>query len=98
MEYSIAGDASRIVKSRKGSVEMTFQAAPSTVGVGTPTVLTWTAKEARQCIAGGSWSGALGTSGTRTVNMTAAGDHEFTLTCKNDTEAAETKLRVVVSP
>jgi hypothetical protein len=98
MEYSIAGDASRIVRSRKGSVEMTVQAAPATVRVGTPTVLTWTAKEAKQCVAGGSWSGAVGTSGTRTVNMTIAGDHEFTLTCQNDTESAETKLRVVVSP
>ena len=98
MEYSIAGDASRIVRSRKGSVEMTVQAAPATVRVGTPTVLTWTAKEAKQCVAGGSWSGAVGTSGTRTVNMTVAGDHEFTLTCQNDTEAAETRLRVAVSP
>jgi len=102
MEYSIAGDASRIVKSRKGSVEMTFQAAPSTVGVGTPTVLTWTAKKARQCIAGGHVHGSRPRrskrTGPGTVNMTAAGDHEFTLTCKNDTEAAETKLRVVVSP
>jgi hypothetical protein len=97
IEYSIAGDASRVVKSRKDSVEMTFRAAPSTVRAGTPTVLTWTAKEARQCIAGGSWSGAVGPSGTRTVNMTGAGDHEFTLTCENDTESAETKLRVVVS-
>ena len=77
---------------------MTVQAAPATVRVGTPTVLTWTAKEAKQCVAGGSWSGAVGTSGTRTVNMTIAGDHEFTLTCQNDTESAETKLRVVVSP
>jgi hypothetical protein len=98
MEYSIVGDASRIVRSRKGSVEMTVQAAPATVRVGMPTVLTWTAKEAKQCIAGGSWSGAVGTSGTRTVNMTTAGDHEFTLTCQNDTESAETKLRVAVSP
>jgi hypothetical protein len=98
MEYSIVGDASRIVRSRKGSVEMTFQAAPTTVRVGTPTVLTWTAKEAKQCIASGSWSGAVGTSGTRTVNVTTAGDHEFMLTCKSDTEAAEAKLRVAMSP
>jgi hypothetical protein len=98
IEYSITGDASRIVRSRKESVEMTFQAAPATMRVGTPAVLTWTAKEARQCTAGGSWSGAVRTSGTRTVNMTAAGDHEFTLTCKGDTETAEAKLRIAVSP
>jgi hypothetical protein len=98
MEYSIVGDASRIVRSRKGSVEMTVQAAPATVRVGMPTVLTWMAKEAKQCIAGGSWSGAVGTSGTRTVNMTTAGDHEFILTCQSDTEAAEAKLRIAVSP
>jgi hypothetical protein len=98
VEYSIASDASRIVRSRKESVEMTFQAAPVAVRVGAPTVLTWTSREAKQCIAGGSWSGAVGTSGTRTVNMTAAGDHEFTLTCEGDAAAAETKLRVVVSP
>jgi hypothetical protein len=98
IECSIAGDASRIVRSRKGSVEMTFQAAPATVRLGTPTVLTWTAKEAKQCIAGGSWSGAVGTSGTRTVKMTAAGDHEFTLTCESETATAETTLRVAASP
>jgi hypothetical protein len=98
IEYSITGDASRIVRSRKESVEMTFQAAPATVRMGTPTTLTWTAREAKQCIAGGSWSGAVGTSGTRTVNMSTVGDHEFTLTCKSDTEAAEAKLRVAVSP
>ena len=98
MEYSIKGDASRIVKSRKGSVEVTLQAAPSTVRSGTPTVLTWTAKEAKQCVAAGSWSGAVGTSGTRTVNVTSAGEHVFTLTCDNGTESAETKLRIMVSP
>jgi hypothetical protein len=98
MEYSIAGDASRIVKSGKGSVELTFQAAPSIVRLGTPTVLTWTAKGAEQCISGGSWSGAVGTSGTRKVIMTAPGENEFTLTCKGDIEAAEARLRVDVSP
>jgi hypothetical protein len=98
LEYSIVGDASRIVRSRKGSVEMTFQAAPATARVGAPIVLTWTSREAKQCIAGGSWSGTVGTSGTRTMNNTAAGEHEFTLTCQGDTAAAETKLRVAVSP
>ena len=98
VDYSIIGDASRMVRSRKGSVEMTFRAAPATVRVGTPTALTWTSKEARQCVAGGAWSGAVGTSGTRTVSMTAAGDHEFTLTCESDAATAETTLRVVVSP
>jgi hypothetical protein len=98
MEYSIKSDASRIVRSRKGSAEMTFQAAPATVRIGAPTVLTWTSKEAKQCIAGGSWSGSVGAAGTRTVKMTAAGDHEFTLTCESGTATAETTLRVVVSP
>ena len=98
MDYSIASDVSRIVRSRKGSVEMTFGAAPATVRMGAPTVLTWTSKEAKQCIAGGSWSGAVGTSGTRTVKMTAAGEHEFTLACESDSATAETTLRVAVSP
>jgi hypothetical protein len=98
IDYSIRSEGSRIVRSRKGSVEMTFRAAPSMARAGTPTVLTWTSKEAKQCVAGGAWSGTVAASGTRTVNMTAAGDHEFTLTCESDTATAETTLRVAVSP
>jgi hypothetical protein len=98
IDYSIGGEGSRIVRSRKGSMEMTFQASPGTVRVGAPTVLTWTSKEAKRCVAGGAWSGTVGASGTRTVNMNPGGDHEFTLTCESDTASAETRLRVVVSP
>ena len=98
MDFSIASDGSRVVRSRKGPVEMTFAAAPATVRMGAPTVLTWTSKDARQCTAGGSWSGAVGTSGTRSVNVTGSGDHDFTLTCEGDSASAETKLRVAVSP
>jgi hypothetical protein len=98
MDYSITSDASRMVRSRKGPVEMTFQAAPATLRVGAPTVLTWTSKDARRCVSGGAWSGVVGTSGTRTVNMASAGNHVFTLSCEGETATAETTLQVVVSP
>lgn len=98
LDYSIKSDASRIVRSRRDSMEITFQATPATLRVGTPTVLAWTSKEAKKCRSGGDWSGEIGTSGSRMVNMTSEGSHDFAITCENGTATSQTTLRVFVSP
>lgn len=58
--------------------------ATNTVEVGAPISLTWSAANASSCIATGSWSGDLPSSGTRTVAApSAAGSYTYGVTCSN---------------
>jgi Subtilase family len=50
---------------------------------GGSTTLTWTSVNTTGCTASGSWSGALASNGTQTVNPTAVGSDTYTLVCSN---------------
>lgn len=98
LEYSVKSSAARLVRARKGAMEITLQGAPGTLRVGNATTLTWTSKGANHCVASGAWSGAIGASGSRTVNMTAPGDYDFTLACDGGGESSPATLHVLVNP
>ena len=98
LDYLIKADASRIAMSQVGTVAGTLKATPASLRVGDSTVLTWAARQASNCSGSGAWSGALATSGSRTLTMSTAGDHEFTLSCQNGSDTSNATLHVSVSP
>jgi hypothetical protein len=57
-------------------------AAPS-IATGGSTTLTWSSVNTTGCTASGSWSGAMASNGTQTVNPTAVGSDTYTLVCAN---------------
>ncbi len=57
-------------------------AAPS-IMLGASTTISWTSSNATSCTASGSWTGTLGTSGTKTLTPSAAGATTYSLTCAN---------------
>jgi hypothetical protein len=61
----------------------TLALASSSLVVGSSTTITWSEANATGCTASGSWSGALATSGSQTVQPTAAATDTYTLTCAN---------------
>ncbi len=61
----------------------TLTLAASSIVVANSTTITWSSVNATSCAGTGSWSGTLGTSGTRTVKPTVAGTDSYTLTCAN---------------
>jgi len=61
----------------------TLTLAASSIIVNTSTTLTWSSANATSCMASGTWSGTMATSGTQTLTPTAAGTDIYTLTCSN---------------
>jgi hypothetical protein len=57
--------------------------AATSVAAGSSTTITWSAVDATSCTASGSWSGALATSGTKTISPTVAGTLTYSLSCAN---------------
>jgi hypothetical protein len=79
---------------QNGPVISTLEASPISLHPGSSTVLTWSSTDASSCSAGGAWSGALGTSGTKTVKVGAAGSSAFGLVCQSASVSANTSLLV----
>ncbi len=97
VEYVVKDDAERVAKARKGSAEATLRARPATLKGSGQTELTWSSKQASSCEAGGAWSGSVGAQGSRTVQLSQAGDFEYRLTCRNGSDTAAAATRVSVS-
>jgi len=57
-------------------------ASPSIV-TGSSTTITWSSANTTGCTASGSWTGALASNGSQTVNPTAVGSDTYTLVCEN---------------
>ena len=61
----------------------TLTLASTSILAGASTTLAWSAANTTGCTASGSWSGALGASGSQTVAPTAAGTDTYSLACAN---------------
>ncbi|HEY6622158.1 MAG TPA: S8 family serine peptidase [Steroidobacteraceae bacterium] len=61
----------------------TFSLAASSIVTGSSTTLTWSSVNTTGCTASGSWTGAMASNGTQTVNPSAVGSDTYTLTCSN---------------
>jgi len=63
----------------------TLTLASTSIVTGSSTTITWSsANTALGCTASGSWSGALASAGSQTVNPTAVGTDTYTLVCANN--------------
>jgi len=71
---------------------------PSTIVAGNPVTLTWTSSYATTCAAGGAWSGALATSGRRSVTPLVTGSFTYSLTCSNIGGSTTASAPLAVSP
>ncbi len=95
LDYVIAADATRIASVQKANVSLMLRATPSQLSAGGDTVLTWVSREAGECSASGTWSGVLAAEGSRTMTLSAAGDYDFAITCRNSHEPTTVALRIV---
>jgi hypothetical protein len=59
----------------------TISLAPSTIGAGQSSVVTWSATGASECTASGAWTGAVATAGSQNVTQVSAGSYSYTVTC-----------------
>jgi len=96
LNYAIADTASTVMASQKGTGSLTLRATPTTLKAGASTTLSWTSKEVSGCTASGSWTGAVGTSGSRVITLSAAGSYSFALTCEGASSKSSTTIPVVV--
>lgn len=71
--------------------------APASITAGQSSVLTWSSTNATSCTASGSWSGAVGTSGTQSVTQSAAGSYPYAISCSNGTTSATGSTTLAVS-
>jgi subtilisin family serine protease len=79
----------------------TLSLAASTISVGHSTTLSWSAINATGCTASGGWSGALTTSGSKTVTPSATGTASYSLSCANAagaSPASTAELKVTAAP
>jgi hypothetical protein len=83
IKYFIKTGSSAATFSQSGTVETTLQATPATIAVGEVTDLSWSSSDANNCSARDAWSGALATTGTRKLRITAPGSYSFTIECRN---------------
>ncbi len=86
---SAAGSASLAVTVPPPPAAPTLKLAANSITVGNSTTITWSSVDALDCTASGSWIGSLGTSGSQTLQPTAAGADTYTLTCVNDGGASQ---------
>jgi hypothetical protein len=61
----------------------TLSLASTSIAVGSSTTLTWSSVNTTGCTASGSWSGALASNGTQTVNPSTVGSDMYTIACSN---------------
>jgi Subtilase family len=69
-------------------VAPTLTLASSSIATGSSTTLTWSSVNTTGCTASGSWTGALASNGSQTVNPTAVGSDTYTLVCSNTAGAS----------
>ncbi len=96
LDYVIQADSTRIGDAQKGTAEVTLRVRPFSVSGAAPTELAWTSRQIQSCVAGGAWNGAVGATGSRTVQLKTPGNYDFTLTCQG-ADAASVGARVTVS-
>src|SRR3984957_9699220 len=75
---------------------VTLAATKSSIVMGTPATLQWSAKDAQTCAASGGWSGTQPTSGTVTTDPLTA-TTSYTLTCSGPGGSASQSAEVVVT-
>jgi len=92
--YLMSAQSMKVSYQQQDAVTSTLQATPVSVQAGGSTKLTWSSKDASSCSAGGAWSGALSTSGTKTVRIGSSGNSSFSLLCKSGEVAADTTVGV----
>lgn len=94
MDFAMTGQGIALTHVQKGSSSTTLEASPATITHGSSTLLNWNSSGASTCIASGSWTGSVGTSGSRFVPLAAVGAHNFVLNCHNSADVADATLHV----
>jgi hypothetical protein len=101
VDPSIAGASGQLTVTVE-ALTATLTASASSVTVGSPFTLTWSAPEAASCTASGGgangtpWSGSLSNSGTVTQTPTTTGAFTYTITCAQGTATTSQQVTVTV--
>lgn len=59
--------------------------------------LTWSSTNATNCVADGSWTGTVNTSGTKELSAAGVGDKTYKITCNNSSSSASSSVLVKVT-
>ncbi|MGA2779625.1 MAG: S8 family serine peptidase [Steroidobacteraceae bacterium] len=79
----------------------TLSLSANSIVAGSSATVTWSSSNATSCVASGSWSGSLQTSGSQVETPAAAGSYTYSLTCSNSTgpsPASSVTLTVTTAP
>ncbi len=95
LDYRVRTPAWHIVKSIKGSVDITLQQGSATGPAGT---IAWAARGADHCSGGGAWSGPLPASGSKPVEVTSGADEQISITCTHDADLSTATATLRLSP
>jgi hypothetical protein len=94
MEAIIESDSMVAMYNQSGTESVTVKGTQSALAVGSLTSVSWSSVGASSCAASGGLSGALSTSGTKSVKLASAGTTNFTVNCKNGSSTVTTTLPV----
>jgi hypothetical protein len=95
LNFSMTSQAMKVSYVQKGALTVTVKVTPTVVRAGQSSMLSWTTNEASHCSASGSWSGSLGTSGSRAVKVGSAGNYNYGLNCQNSSVSSSATVAVV---
>jgi hypothetical protein len=95
LNFDMLGQLMKVSYLETSSLGVTVKTTPTTINHGASTLLNWSATHANSCSATGAWSGSVGTSGSRAVQLGAAGNYNFGLSCESGSAALGTTVRVL---
>jgi outer membrane lipoprotein SlyB len=95
---SFATVLSACQKAEQVPPSVTISVSPTSVKVGEPANLTWSASNATSCTGSGTWNGSQPTSGAITVPTSAPGANAYTLMCTGPGGSAANTATLVINP
>jgi uncharacterized repeat protein (TIGR03803 family) len=90
-----AGAIFKLDTGTDGVLPVEFSVSTTDIDVGASMTLTWSSPTAASCTSGGSWTDAVGISGSLAVTPPTAGIYTYTLTCTDGASVARTAYTAV---
>jgi hypothetical protein len=97
LTYSIQHAPSQQQQAQSGDITIKLLVTPTTLRAGQSATVSWLSWEANSCAGGASLAGSSGTTGSRSVKLTAIGTQAFALECRNASGATSASVFVAVT-
>ena len=97
LNFTMTAQSEKVVSVEKSDITVLLVATPTTVKPGGSTTLTWSSTGASSCSPGDSLTGSVGTSGSRSVKVGAAGNYNYHVHCGNAADSTGATVLVVAA-